>query len=874
MIGTTLQHYRIVRAIGSGGMGEVYAAEDLRLHRTVALKILPPDMAVDRDRLERFLREAQAAAALNHPNVVTLFGVEESSGTHFLTMELVEGRTLADLLADGAVTPPLFFRLAIQLADAIGAAHDRGIVHRDLKPANVMVTPQGRVKVLDFGLAKLKREAAVVADRTTQMVTEAHVVLGTAAYMSPEQAEGRPVDARSDIFSAGVVLYEMATGTRPFRGETAMALMSSIIKDTPVPPSAANARVPRELDRVIRRCLAKDPAERYQHAVDLRHDLEDLQPSARSAFSLGGRLRVPRWALAAGVSVLALGAAALAYFAGSWRTDGTGSSRPAPRIDVARLTTQPGAELFPSFSPDGKWVVYAADVSGVRQIYLQSVPGTSAFPLTTDPQSDGDEPAFSPDGETIAYRSSRDGGGIWIMSRTGESPRRITRAGFRPTWSPDGTELAYTTEQVDINPQNSVGHSGLWIVKIATREARRVTEMDAVLPSWSPNNKRIAFLRRLGRTGPAGIFTVPVGGGAPVPVTEASSLSWSPSWSRDGRFLYFASDRGGSMNLWRVAIDEVSGAPTGEPEPITTPAISLAHPSISADGTRVAYANVQATQNIHRLTIDPVAGTAKPESEPFTSGTLRWSSPDPSPDGSMVAFYSLVQPDAKIFVQRTDAAVPRQITPDAAFDRNPRWSPDGRWIGMFSRRNGPLEVWRIRPDGSDLQQLTVHGGTYMAWSPDGSRIAAVSAIEDPAQRGIFVFDPDRPWEEQQPERLPPPGDSSSRFLVNSWSPDGERLVGEMDDSRRGIAVYSFATRTYERLTDDGEWPVWLPDSRRVLFVAGKKAFYVVDIRTKAVKKIFSVTRDVIGPPRLTRDGRTAYFSRRNTESDIWIVTMK
>lgn len=879
MIGTTLRHYRIVRALGRGGMGEVYAAEDMRLHRLVALKALPPEMALDPERLERFQREAQTIAALNHPNVVTLYGVEEADGLHFLTMELVEGKTLAELIPPRGFPLSQFLKIAVPLADAISAAHGRGIVHRDLKPANVMVGAEGRLKVLDFGLAKLKREAAGVADSeiaTASELTAQHQVIGTAAYMSPEQAEGRPADTRSDIFSLGVVLYEMATGVRPFRGDSAMSVISSIIKDSPIPPAEVNPAVPRDLDRIIRRCLAKEPARRYQSTTDLRNDLEELQQQAASGDAFSAARRGARWRPRPLLAMIAAGVVVVtAAYALLWRARPQAPVRPVVlRAEFSQVTSQPGVEWFPSLSPDGKWLVYAAEGGGPRHIYLQSVSGQNPLDLTKDSTADDDQPVFSPDGERIAFRSSREGGGLFVMGRTGEAVRRVTRMGFKPSWSPDGTQLAFTTENVELNPQNAQGRSELWTVNVNTGETRRLSDGDAVLASWSPNNHRIAFTSRLGDpTQRGGVWTIPVTGGTPGRVTSGRERDWNPVWSPDGKHLYFGSDRGGSMNLWRVRIDEASGNALGEPEPITTPAPFLAHASLSADGTRIAYTSVLVTANIQHVTLDPSTGAVRGDPEWLTTGSRRWSSPDPSPDGEWVVFYSLVQPDeGDLYVQRSDGTGLRQVTSDAARDRVPRWSPDGTWIACFSDRSGRLELWKIRPDGSDLQQLTEGGGSYLAWSPDASRMAAVHAIEGPARKaGVWIFDPNRPWKQQTPEELPLES-PAARFLVNSWSPDGERLVGEV--LSQGIATYSLRSRTYERLTDFGEWPVWLPDSRRVLFVANGNAFFIVDTRSKQVRKIFSVTRDVLGPPRLTRDGKTAYFSRRVTEADIWLLTLK
>jgi Tol biopolymer transport system component len=359
-------------------------------------------------------------------------------------------------------------------------------------------------------------------------------------------------------------------------------------------------------------------------------------------------------------------------------------------------------------------------------------------------------------------------------------------------------------------------------------------------------------------------------------LTNGAARDWNPIWSPDGKFVYFASDRGGSMNLWRIAIDETSGEKQGEPEPVTTPASYFGHPSFSSDGTRLAYAAASVTTNVQRLAFDPVRADVKGDPAWLTSGTRRWSNPDPSPDGQWVAFYTLIQPEGNLYVIRSDGTGLRQLTGDTAQDRIPRWSPDGSWIACFSnRRSGKYQVWKIRPDGSDLQQVTDGGVTYFTWSSDGRRMAGFGRIQqEGVTTPVWIFDSGRPWKDQRVEELPRLTLAPVRFVPNAWSPDGRRLVGQIGAASQGIATYSFETRTYERQTDFGEWPVWLPDSERVLFVANGDAFYIVDTRSKQVRKVFSVPNDVIGPPRLTRDGTVMYFTRRVTESDVWLMTLR
>jgi TolB protein len=496
--------------------------------------------------------------------------------------------------------------------------------------------------------------------------------------------------------------------------------------------------------------------------------------------------------------------------------------------------------------------------------------------LTKDSPADDDMPAFSPDGERIAFRSSREGGGIFVMGRTGEAVRRVTRVGFNPSWSPDGTELAFTTTSMDINPQNSEGTGELWVVGAAGGEPRRIFEGDAIQPTWSPHHRRIAFARRLGNGVRTDIWTIPPTGGEPVALTNDAPVDWNPIWAPDGKSLYFVSDRSGTMNLWRLAIDEESGKARGEPVPIVTPSPFLAHPAISADGAHLAYSSVLRTTNIQRLAFDPVTMTPAGDAVWVTTGSRLWSSPDPSPDGQLVTMYTRVEPEGDLYVIRPDGTGLRQLTSDPAFDRVPHWSPDGQWISCFSNRSGKLQIWKIRPDGSDLRQVTDYeeDAPFSAWSPDSSRIASSGFGGQRLQ--AFVVNVNRPWTEQRVELLPPIPGSRYPFTPNAWSPNAERLIGFTGPTAPslGVMMYTFKTQSYERLTNFGEWPVWLPDSRRVLMGDGGKQFWLLDTQTKQTKAIYSGGRDVLGPPRLTADGRTAYYSRRVTEADIHLMTLR
>jgi Tol biopolymer transport system component len=865
-VGRKLGPYEIVSPLGAGGMGEVYRAHDSKLGRDVAIKTLPPEFARDPERSARFRREARALASLNHPNIAAIYGLEEFADVDCLVLELVEGEALR-----GPLPIATALDRAGQVAEALEAAHAKGIIHRDLKPANVKVTPQGRVKVLDFGLARAvwgardKPDLCQVATVTGAGSMAGHIV-GTPGYMSPEQARGSEVDQRTDVWAFGCLLYELLTGNHAFRCETVSDTIAAVPEGEP-DWQALPAKTPAKIRALLRQCLQRDVGHRLKTIADARGTIE----RAQRGWS--------RWRLATvtTAAVVIVSVAVVVYLMAR-RNPRYVNGRPGGlRGEFSRVTSQAGVEWLPSLSPDGKWLVYAAERGAAnRHIYLQSVNGQNPLDLTRDSSADDDQPVFSPDGELIAFRSSRDGGGIFVMGRTGEEARRVTRAGFHPSWSPDGTQLAFSTENIELYPQNPYGRSGeLWTVTLNTGETRRLIDEDATLPSWSPHNRRIAFTRRVSNRAQGGVWTIPVKGGTATPVTRDLARDWNPVWSRDGRYLYFVSDRSGSMNLWRVPIDETSGQTLAEPEPITTPAPYLAHPSLSADGRRIAYSSVVITANIQRLTLD-TSTAVKGDPAVVTAGSRLWSSPDPSPDGEWVAFYSLAQPEGQLHVSRPDGTALRQVTNDMAIYRLPRWSSDGRWIVMISGRSGHLELWKMRPDSSELQQLTESGGAeFPTWSPDGSRMATFLGFERPPHKpAVWIFDPNRPWKQQTAEVLPPLDWSPLPFVANSWSADGEHLAGQLGTPGQGIATYSLRSRRYESLTDFGEWPAWLPDNHQVLFVADGKAFFVVDTRSKQVRRIFSVTRDVIGPPRLTRDGTKAYFSRRVTDSDIWLMTLK
>jgi Tol biopolymer transport system component len=876
-VGDRLGPYLLVELLGKGGMGRVYAAEDSKLGRRVALKVLPPEAASEERRL-RFEREAKSVAALNHPNIVHLYSFEEEDGIFFLTMELVTGVTLSEKIPEGGFPLKKFFQTAIPIADALATAHERGVVHRDLKPGNVMIGDDGRVKVLDFGLAKLESDGVPPGEISTTQ--EGHV-LGTVSHMSPEQAEGRSVDHRTDIFSLGIILYEMCTGRLPFTGGTPAAVLSSIIKDTPTAVTDINPRLPRDLGRVIKRCLSKDPERRYQTAVDVRTELEELEYELDSRKLFQGTLSRETssgrlWVIAA-LSIAAVGGIL-------WLVLG----RRAASVDIStgnfsQLTTDPGVELFPTLSPDGGFLAYSSRyLDEDWDIYLLRAGGQRAINLTEDSPADDVQPAFSPDGRQIAFRSSREDGGLFVMGSTGESARRLTTFGWNPAWAPDGKKLVFAAEPISRNPFDRPTKSALWTVDVASGELTRISEGDAVQPSWSPGEGRIAYWGLVEGGAQRDLFTIPATGGEPTSVTDDAAVDWSPVWSPDGKYLYFSSDRGGSMNLWRIPMDERSGKAQGPPEPVRAPATFVAHVSFSRDGRRLVYASTLTAQSTEAFEFDPEAGTAG-RALPLDR-VVSIVNPRISPDGEWILGGRDSQED--IVLVRSDGSDLRLVTDDPHRDRVPRWSPDGSRIAFYSNRSGKYEIWSVKPDGSDLKRLTdlpERPTRYPIWSPDGKRLL----FSSPRDTGILI-DPDVPWGEQTPESLPPYPSERREFVPQDWSPDGGMLVGYLQSRsgvRSGIATYSLATRGFEEILDFGSAPVWLPDGRRILFQAlgpdraGDPSSYepefklfVVDRITKEFREILNLAGESIDSPSLSPDGRKLLFVRVSVDSDIWMLS--
>jgi serine/threonine protein kinase/WD40 repeat protein len=763
--GATLGPYEILSALGAGGMGEVYRARDPRLGREVAIKVLPADRVADHDRRRRFVQEAQSASALNHPNIITIHEIEAANGIDFIVMEYVRGKSLDQLIPRNGMRLGELLRVAIPVADALAAAHSRGIIHRDLKPANVMVGADGAVKVLDFGLAKLIAQEGGQDDDTVTQFADAGLsvpgtIAGTAAYMAPEQATGAKLDARSDVFSFGAMLYEMATGARAFTGTATADVLSAVIRAQPAPPTQLVVTLPRDLERVILRCLRREPERRFQTMLDAKIELQEIKEESDSGRLQGvvqpvlPRSRLLAWS-ALGVVLVLMMAAGL-----WWRSRSASTAAPAP--ELVPLTSLRGLERSPTFSPDGEQLAFAwnGDKEDNFDIYLKLVGSSEVRRLTTDPAEDR-FPTWAPNGHDIAFVRAPGGGALALMavSPVTGTERKLNAL---PSGRLVGLSWAHDSEWLAV--AGNVPGSGEGVHLIASAGGDFRTIVRATTPEYVTS---VAFSRD-GRRLAYGSCTAAVRcflklvdmTSAFEPTGAARVLTRQPAqdvtgldWSGDGQFIVYEQN----SHLWRVRADA-----SGPPEQLNLAGLGATSPVIAPGRERLAFAQDRTILSIHPLdqSLDapPVLMSSamdwdvqfSPDGQRLAFASTRlgdgvqiWTAladgsgahqvvrsssvqggPTWSPDGRQIAFDDRKADGSwGISIVDADGGAPRQLTTDPGDENLPVWSRDGRWIYYTSDRQGGRNVWRIPPGGGRPQQITTTGSRYRAaLSPDGSEI--------------------------------------------------------------------------------------------------------------------------------------------------------
>jgi eukaryotic-like serine/threonine-protein kinase len=873
--GDSIGHYTIVEPLGKGGMGEVFVAEDTRLHRRVALKVLPRLFAADAAHRERFEREARAVAALNHPNIVTLHSVEEHDGELFLTMELVEGKPLSEIIHRGGLPVDRLLRIGAEVADAIAAAQHQGITHRDLKPANVMITSSGRAKVLDFGLAKLKdAEIAAAGDDLTRMsprddLTGEGKIVGTVAYMSPEQAEGKSVDSRSDIFSLGVVLHEMATGDKPFKGDTNVSIISSIIKDTPPPVTDSNPALPADLARIVRRCLAKDPERRYQTAADLRNELEELKQDTASGTiamprAAATRRRMPTAAIVAGVAAIAAAVAAgivMSHYAAAPVTPGAMFT-----IDRLSRLTANGTARLAAVSPDGRYVVHVKGEPGGVGLWTRQTATTSDVRIVAPADVRFDGLAFTPDANYIYYNVYTGVGGIATLFRVpvlGGPPAKILDDIDSPvTFSPDQRQLAFlrgaiTRGVTELITADAAG-GGERVVAVAGPSDKFQSEG----LTWSPDGATILVSATSTRPGiPTIVYAVDVKSGTAKPLGEAWAFVRDLAWMPDGRsYLATAIDFSGQPNpqIWRVTY------PGGERTRVTNDLNAYLGLSLSSDGKSLVTVQTEVTAAVY------VAEGAAREPRKISGGPARADGSNGLawlPDGRLI-YSSTATGLAQLWIADADGGNARQLTSMQPPAGAPCSTPDGKWIWFTSYAKEGSALFRIAPDGSGLQQMTNDGDARGAIvAPDGKTVYYT------AQRTGTPHVMRMPIEGGTAQSVSP-----AFFIANDISPDGTRLVGRgWSETRRQpvIETMSVADGDVSEVQGVVAPTYFLPDGGFAVAqrIQGKSVITSRPAKEKAFRPVTPPNAESVMGSAVSRDGRIA-FSRGEQISDVVLIKAK
>jgi Tol biopolymer transport system component/serine/threonine protein kinase len=833
--GDMVAHYRIEGKLGEGGVGVVYKARDTRLNRFVAVKLLRTARPGDQDHIRRFTQEARTASGLNHPNIVTIHEISTHEGAPFIVMEYVPGKSLDCLIPHNGMALGEVVNIGGQVAGALAAATAAGVIHRDVKPGNVMVSDSGQVKVLDFGLAKLSESA--VSEALTGMEepdrprTREGAVLGTASYMSPEQAEGKPVYPRSDIFSFGAVLYEMSTGQRAFRGETAIATIASILRDEP-----KLARIPQQLEGIITRCLRKDPVRRFQSMADVGAALIEAQ-GAQPRFFTASKV-------AAAMAVVLLGV-------GVWLVNRRTPSLPPPKVIPFTST---GTAGYPSFSPDGNLLAF--QWGGPNRddwgIYVQQIGAGSPLRLTTHQGSDR-SPVFSPDGRYIAF--SREALALILVPAQGGPERELSTFHGTPIGQMSGGEIDFSPDgkTIAVSDFESAGDPpGIFLVSVQTGNKKRLTTAPPgsggdLAPKFSPDGEQIAF-HRLFRATIGELRVVAVRSGESRLLSAGNRQLAGLAWMADGRQIVFSARREGLQRLW------ILSSSGGTPQEMPMTGENARWPAVARKGQRLAYDRQVSDENIWRLDLPGdtssssrnlvrlIASTRSDQGPRYSPDgkkiafqsdragsdsiwvsnadgssqtqltSMAGNAPSWSPDGRRIAFNSAPDGNVDIYVIGAQGGAPKRITTNPAVDTWPSWSTDGRWIYFSSDRTGKTEIWRVPAEGGVESQLTHHGGWIPQESPDGK---AVYYQKEPSNTTIWKIPA-----EGSPES---PVSQSARVTgMSSWRPfnDGIYFVQRVGYVDR-IQFFDFAS---QKITTLGqlEKPAFLglsltPDRRQMIF---------------------------------------------------------
>ena len=888
--GSRLGPYEILSPLGAGGMGEVYRARDTRLERTVAIKTLPEAFTQDAERLARFEREAKVLAALNHSNIAAIYGLEESGATRLLVLELVPGETLAEKLAAGALPVEEALALGRQVAEALEAAHEQGIVHRDLKPANVKVTPAGKVKVLDFGLAKaFGAEPAGGADLSlsptvTSGGTQQGVILGTAAYMSPEQARGKPVDRRTDVWSFGCLLYELLAGKKAFEGETVSDVMASVLTREP-DWAALPAAMPARIRELLSRCLRKDPEKRLHDIADARIEIDDAldEPAAGSvigAASPAGR----RGVRATGLVVIALASAAVGVLATRLLARRAASAGPSEVVGLVRFTPPTARSEWPTWSPDGSLLAYASNRSGNYEIYVRRGEGGQAVNITNDPGQDI-QPAFAPDGGSIAFVSTRSsktglikiggtlsrnsrtyGGDLWVIPSLGGAAHRLAEDANFPTWRPDGRSILYVT--------GAENRRAIMEVPAGGGASRAVLSGDH--STWeiigigcSPDGRWLSFETQLDE-----VFLMPASGGKPALVCSGFSHAWDAS-SR--RVWALAREADGGTRVQCGELDDGRPALHGAPRTISISTAYLRDLAVSRDGRRLVVSEEETSRNLARLPLAPAGDAPAGPEESLSSGRVIDGYPSVSPDGKYVAYISDILGRREVWILNLETRNRErlQLPGEDLAQGEPNWVGGGKQIVVHRyMRGAEHSVWIAAVDGSQAEEIArgeVLGTVTLQPSPDGRTLLMGGMLVSGVQQ-VIRYDL---ASKTQSVLTNDPGDKFDAV----WSPDGRWIAvtawrnGALQLLRMPAAggAMQQLTTGFERMRH----PFYSPDGKWIYIQPSHRNIYRVRAEGGPLEQVtrFPEGGLFLEEPTISRDGRYLYYCRENGASSLWQMTL-